>query len=44
MKLLQLQQKLDNKNKHIQDLKIKSSQRESDGVKVYQQKITQLDG
>ena len=44
VKVSHVQDKLEAKNKQIEDLKLKNSQKEIDGVKVYQQKITQLDG
>ena len=44
LRVNQLQDKLENKNKQIEDLKVRNSQKQIDGVKVYQQKISQLDG
>lgn len=43
-KLNQLQEKIEVKNKQIEDLKMKQTQKEIDGVKVYQNKISKLDG
>lgn len=40
----QLQEKIDGKNKQIEELKVQHSQKQIDGVKEYQRKISELDG